>query len=132
MSKSAIYTALSTPVVVADGENLPLGITVRRFGQNITQDGDTIELCGCGYYKIDATATLDAAAAGPVSVALYKDGVAVPGAESTITIAGTSDTTVLPLTAIVRTKCARGSVLTIRVTGTDIMAEDVAVTVVKL
>lgn len=132
MSKSAIYTASTAPLAVVDGGNLPLGTTIRRFGQDITQDGDTIQLCGCGYFDVVVTATLASTAAGPLTVTLLKDGVPVPGALSTMTVAGTSDQTVLPLAAIVRNKCTCGSTLTVRVDGTGVTADNTAVTVVKL
>lgn len=132
MSKSAIYTAVTAGVAVADGGILPVGNTVRRFGCNLSADGNTIQTCGIGYYKVDAVATLAAASAAPITITLEQDGVPVPGAKSTITVAGTSEETVLPVTAIVRNKCDCGSVLSFVVSGADVTLDNFAVTVEKL
>lgn len=132
MSKSAIYTAVTTGVAVSDGGVLPVGTVVRRFGCNLSADTNTIQTCGVGYYKIDAVATLAAASAAPITIALQQDGVPVPGATSTVTVAGTSDETVLPVTAIVRNKCDCGSTLSFVVSGADVTLDNFAVTVEKL
>lgn len=132
MSKSAIYTAVTAGVAVSDGGVLPVGSTIRRFGCNLSSDGTTIETCGIGYYKLNAVATIAAASAAPVTVQLLQDGVPVPGAKSTITVAGTSDETVLPVTAIVRNKCDCGSTLSFVVSGADVTLDNFAVTVEKL
>lgn len=132
MSKSAIYTAVTTSVPVSDGGILPVGTVIRRFGCNLTAENNTIQTCGLGYYKVDAVATLTAAAAAPITVTLEQDGVPVPGALSTVTVAGTSDETVLPVTAIVRNKCDCGSVLSFVISGADVTLDNFAVTVEKL
>ena len=46
MSKSAIYTTNTSKPTVAVGGVVPVGVTTRRFGCNIKQDGNTITLCG--------------------------------------------------------------------------------------
>lgn len=132
MSKSAIYTAVTTSVPVSDGGVLPVGNIIRRFGCNLNADTNTIETCGLGYYKLDAVATLAAASAAPITITLLQDGVPVPGAKSTITVAGTSDQTVLPVTAIVRNKCDCGSALSFVISGADVTLDNFAVTVEKL
>ena len=53
MSKSAIYTANTSAQTVAVNDVIPVGITSRRFGCNIRQDGNTITLLGQGYYQCD-------------------------------------------------------------------------------
>lgn len=132
MAKSAIYTALTTATAVADGGIVPIGTTQRRFGCNLVQDGNTIQTCGCGYYKVDAVVTFNADSAAPVSIQLEKDGVPVPGAMSMITVAGTSDETVLPVTAIVRNQCDASSVLSFVASGAGITVDNFAVTIEKL
>lgn len=132
MAKSAIYTAVTTATTVADGAIIPVGTTQRRFGCNLFQDGNTIRTCGCGYYKVDAVVTFASDSAAPVSIQLEKDGVAVPGAFSQVTVAGTSDETVLPVTAIVRNQCDTSSVLSFVANGAGITVDNFAVTVEKL
>lgn len=133
MSKSAIYTALTVPTEVESGSVVPLGATIRRFGNCNTQDGNIIKLCGCGYWAIQAVATIEATSASPVSIAIQKDGVDVLGAKSSITVAGTSDQTVLPVIAIVRNKCECGSAISFVITADKpVTVDNLAVTVEKL
>lgn len=79
MSKSAIYTANTSAQTVAVNDVIPVGITSRRFGCNIRQDGNTITLLGQGYYHVTVSATLAPTAAGTVTLTGQKDGVAVIG-----------------------------------------------------
>lgn len=132
MSKSAIYTAVTTSTPVADGAIAPVGTVQRRFGCNLRQDGNTIVTCGLGYYKVTAVATLTAASAAPISITLQKDGVPVPGATSVITVAGASDETVLPLAAIIRNQCDCSSVLSFVISGAAVTLDNFAVVVEKL
>ncbi len=132
MSKSAIYTALTSQVDVLDGNIIPVGSTVRRFGAGIYQDGNTIKTCGRGYYAVNAVATIAASSADPVTISLQQDGVDVIGAKSTITVAGTSDETVLPIVGIVRNRCECGSTLSFVISGADVTIDNLSITVEKL
>ena len=85
MSRSAIYTANTTPTALAAGNIIPVGTTVRRFGKCINQDGNTITLSGPGYYLVNASATVAPTAAGTVSITGQKDSVAVIGATASAT-----------------------------------------------
>lgn len=131
MSKSAIYTVNSTTTMVSPGEIIPLGSTVRRFGCNITQDGNTITLSGRGYYQVTATATVSPTAAGDVGISLVKDGV--PIASASATVAAATDLITIPTTAIVRNLCdCNSSTLTFILNTTESDVIDFSVTVVKL
>ena len=101
MSKSLIYTvnSVATPLVV--GDTIPLGSVIRRYGCDIILNGNAIALGESGYYDVNASITLIASAAGPVTVTLYQDGVAVPGATATITAAA-AGSIAIPITAQVR------------------------------
>lgn len=132
MSKSAIYTALTADTPILNGGTIPVGETIRRFGCGLFQDGNNIKTCGRGYYKVEAVATVAAASAAPITFSLQQDGVDVIGAQSTITVAGTSDETVLPITAIIRNRCECGSTLSFVITGADVTVDNLAVTVEKL
>ena len=105
MSKSAIYTALTTATAVAAGGTIPLGTTIRRFGGNIRQDGNSITITGRGYFKVTASATLIPNAAGTATVTLNKDGVPVTGAQASETVAAAATSVAMSIVAIVRNVC---------------------------
>lgn len=132
MSKSAIYTTNIAAPAVAAGGIIPLGTTTRRYGCNVRQDGNTIVLCGQGYYLVNVSATLTTIAAGTVSLTAQKDGVAVIGATASQT-ATANGLTNLSLTAIVRNACGcDSSLLSLLLGGVDATVNNLAVTVEKL
>lgn len=132
MSKSAIYTANTNAPTVAVGGVVPMGVTVRRFGCNLRQDGNAVTLCGQGYYLVNISATLSPTAAGTVTLTAQKDGVPVIGATASQTVAA-NGTANLSLTAIVRNACGcSGSILSLLLGGTEAVVNNLAVTVVKL
>lgn len=133
MSKSAIFTALTTSTAVTVGSIIPLGTIQRRFGCNLDlATNNTIETCGKGYYKVTAVATMSAPSTDPITVSLQQDGVTVPGASATITVAGTSSETVLAITAIIRNKCECQSDLSFVLTGAAATVDNMSVVVEKL
>ena len=133
MSKSAIYTAMTTPASVAIGSTVPLGTTIRRFGCNIAQDGNAITIKGKGYFLVTASITAAPAAVGAVTVAMNKDGVPVSGATASNSVSTAANPTALPITAIVRNACdCDSSALSFTLDGTASSVQNVAVTVVKL
>ena len=133
MSKSAIYTAMTTPTSVAIGSTVPLGTTIRRFGCNVAQDGNAITVKGKGYFLVTASITAAPAAVGSVTVAMNKDGVPVSGATASSSVSTAANPTALPITAIVRNACdCDSSALSFTLDGTASTVQNVAVTVVKL
>lgn len=132
MSKSVIYTALETSTAVTVGNIIPLGTVIRRFGCNLELNGNTIETCGIGYYKVTVVATMSAPSTDPITVTLEQDGVPVTGASSTITVAGTSNETVLTVIGVVRNKCECSSTLSLVLTGADATVDNMAVIIEKL
>lgn len=113
--KSAIY-AINT----SDGSTLAAGSVyapnqvIRRFGQSCQMSGNGIVIKGSGYYAIDASVTINASAAGDMTVALYLDGVAIPGAVGSTVAAAVGDPVTIPLTALVRLSCdCQESVITV-------------------
>jgi len=105
MSKSAIY-AVNTAggATITAGGVYPITQVVRRFGCDIAQEGSGIALKSPGYYKVNGMATVVATGAGIVTATLLSNGVAVPGATSSVT-AEAGATVTLPLDAIVRVNC---------------------------
>ena len=78
--------------VLADG-TINLGSVYRKYCKKNdcgvkTFDfiGNSITLNHSGIYKITATATFTAPVAGDVTISLFENGVAIPGAEATETI----------------------------------------------
>ena len=105
MSKSLIQTANQSSQNVAVGSIISLGSVLRRFGCNLRLNGNAIEVRGEGYYTIDADVTLSPTAAGPVSVALYADGVPITGAIATGSVSTAGNPITLPIQTTIREGC---------------------------
>jgi hypothetical protein len=104
MSRSLIQTSNQSSQTVALNSVIAPGTTIRRFGCNLRLSGNGIEVDGAGYYTFDATVTVAPTAAGTVTVALYKDGVQIPGAvASSVGTAG--DPVTLPIVTTIRQGC---------------------------
>lgn len=132
MSKSVLYTALTTSTAITAGSVIPLGTTIRRFGCNLEQSTNTIETCGNGYYKVTAVATISSSSTDPITITLQQDGVAVPGSLATATVASATEQTVLTVIGIVRNKCTCNTTLSFVLTGADATIDNMAVIVEKL
>ena len=100
--KSAIYTVSTAVQAVVAGNSLSLGSTIRRFGCSTTLSGNAIALNAPGYYDVDVSVTAIPTAAGTVSVTLFQDGVAVPGAVASATTTAATNSVNLSLSAMVR------------------------------
>lgn len=105
MSRAFVYCAnMNAQLVTANGTINP-GTIVRRYGCAFCLNGDALTVEGEGYYSIDGTVTVAAAAADDVTVTLYKDGVAIPGATSTVTVQTIGDIVTIPIIAGIRKTC---------------------------
>ncbi len=131
--KSAIYTVnTALPTIAANG-TIPVGTVIRRFGCNVNISGSGITLTGAGYYDVDVSVTAAPTAIGTVTVTLLKDGVAVPGATASATVAAIGDNVTLPINALVRLQCCDdSSTLTLALTGAPSVINNAAVVVEKL
>lgn len=130
--KSALYTALQTPTAVAVDGVIPLGSLIRRYGCDISLNGNAINLSGAGYYDVDASITVAPTAAGTVTATLVKDGVAIPGATASAAAAAGAPT-VLSFPALVRQACCTaGSALTLVLTGAAATVNNVALRVQRI
>ena len=119
--KSALYAAMQTPTAVAVDGVIPLGSLIRRYGCDVALNGNAVNITGAGYYDAET-----------VTVTLYKDGVAVPGATASATAAanGTVD---LSIPALVRQVCcAEGSALTLVLAGAAATVNNVALRVQRI
>jgi len=135
MSKSAIYVAnTTTQEVPVDGLINP-GNTVRRFGCNIRQINDSINLSGVGYYDLDASFTVAPTAEGEVTITALRDGTVIPGATATETAAAAGDSVNLSISALVREYCPccdSSSTVTFVLSGVASSITNVSIVIKKL
>lgn len=135
MSKSAIYTANTSAQSVAVNGLINPGTIIRRFGPNLGLSGNAIQIDGAGYYDIQASFTAAPTAAGNVTVTVFKDGVAVPGATATQSTTAANNPVNISISALVREfcPCCDGlSNLTFVLTGTASSVTNSAIVVEKL
>ena len=133
MAKSLIYVVNTNLQPLVVGDTIGLGSTVRRFGCNIVQDGNTIILKGTGYYKIAATFTFASTAAGTATITMFNDGFAVPGAEVSATTSAVDNSRSMTIEAVVRVRCDRmDNSLSFVVTGEAGNMSNVAIVVEKV
>lgn len=98
---------------VAENSVISLGSVQHRCGCNARLSGNALEIDGQGYYKIDAVVSAAPTAEGEVSVALYDNGVQVPGAIA-YAQSGAAEYVTLPIIATIRkTCCSNTSTLTL-------------------
>lgn len=123
---------MQTPTAVAVDGVIPLGSLIRRYGCDVALNGNAVNITGAGYYDVDASVTVTPAAAGTVTITLYKDGVAVPGATASETAAanGTVNLCIPPL--VRQACCAAGSALTLVLTGAAATVNNVALRVQRI
>lgn len=112
---SAIYTALTTPSVVAAGGTIPIGTLARRYGRCLGVEGNGIAIVDSGYYDVDVSITVLPTEAGAITATLQKDGVPVPGATATGTAAAAGNAVNLSISSLIRQFgcCSGQSVLTV-------------------
>ncbi len=128
--KSALYCINTNSPTLQDGASIPVGMTVRRFGSNIRTDGFGILIQGAGYYDLNGSFTLTPSAASTITVQLYQDGVAVPGALASETVAAADTTINLSFPAMIRLQGCRcnteSSTLEFRLTGGEVVLNNAA------
>lgn len=105
MSKSLIQTANQSAQTVANNSIISLGSVQRRFGCNLRLSGNAIECDGQGYYTIDGNVSVAPTAAGNVTVALFNNGVQIPGAIAYGAVSTAGNSTTLPLETTIRQGC---------------------------
>lgn len=105
MGKSLIQVANQSTQAVAVNSIIGLGSTQRRYGCNCRLSGNGIEVNGEGYYKVDASVSVAPTAAGNVTVALYNNGVQVPGAIAYDSVSTAANPTNLSIVATIRQGC---------------------------
>ena len=134
MSKALIYTANTAGAEVPIGNTVPVGSIIRRYGRCIDATGSAVNLTEPGYYDVDISATVTAATAGDVILALTQNGVPVSGATAAVTITTVNTQTEnLSITAMVRVMCCDTANLSVLVDGTAApTVQNIALRVVKV
>ena len=110
MSKSLIQVANQSNQTVAVESVISLGSVQRRYGCGLNLSGNGIEVTGDGYFTIDASVSVAPTAADTVTIALYSNGVQIPGAISYSAVATATNPTTLPITATIRQRCCNNPV----------------------
>ena len=105
MSRSLIQVANQSTQAVAVNSIISLGSTQRRYGCNLRLSGNGIEVSGEGYYTIDADVSVAPTAAGNVTIALYNNGVQIPGAIAYGSVTTAGNPTNLCINTTVRQGC---------------------------
>lgn len=105
MARSAIYVANTGSQEISENGNINLGTILRKYGCNFGLAGTGLSIAGQGYYGISASITLVPTAEGDITVAMYKDEIAVPGASATQTAVAAGDTINLSILSIVKEFC---------------------------
>lgn len=134
MSKALIYTANTSGAEVPVNNTIPVGSVIRRYGRCIDATGSAINLAEAGYYLVDVSATVTAAVAGDVVLALTQNGVPVHGAAATVTITtANTQTENMSITALVRVMCCDTASLSVLVdVGTAPTVQEMAFRAVKV
>ena len=105
MSRSLIQTSNQSIQTVANNSIISLGAVVRRFGCNCRLSGNAIEVTGDGYFTCDIGVSVSPTEAGQIIVALYNNGVQVPGAIAYGTTGAVGEYVTLPIVATIRKMC---------------------------
>lgn len=105
MSRSLIQTTNQSTQTVAENSIISLGSTQRRFGCNLRLSGNGIEIDGAGYYVVDCSVSVTPTEVGNVTVALYDNGVQIPGAIAYDAVDTVGNSTSLSLIATIRQNC---------------------------
>lgn len=132
MSRSLIQVANASPQTVAENGIIGLGSTQRRFGCNLNLSGNAIEANGPGYYSIYGSVTVAPTAIGEVTVAVYKDGEAIPGLVGSSYVGTAENPVAIPLVGTIRQGCcdSAANLTCVLVAGASVV-QNVSLQVVK-
>lgn len=132
--KSGIYAVNTvTGTAIADGGTYSPNLVQRKYGCALLMESGGISINEIGYYDVNVIATVVATAIGEVTATLYKDGIAIPGATVTASAAAIGDYIVLPISALVRSRCCvdAGAILTVKISGQATTSENLTWNVEK-
>lgn len=124
-----IYAVNTGTQTVASGGAISFPQIVRSCGNNVRLSGGNVTVQGSGLYGIDTNFTFTAAA-GTASIALYKDGIPIPGAAAAVTAAANTIYSI-SIPAVIRQSCCVESTITAVATGTALSVTNAAIKVAK-
>lgn len=130
---ASMYAVNSASAQYPAGSDIPFGSAMHGINKNaIYISGNAIKINGRGEFAIDVSATLTAGANGLVSIAIYKDGVPIPGATASASAAA-NNTVNLDITGVSHQRCCDdGAYITLVVTGVAVTLVNVATLVEKM
>ncbi len=105
MGKSLIQVVNQSDQAAQENSVINLGTTQRRYGCDLRLSGNGIEVNGTGYYMIDASVSVAPTAAGNVTVAVYDNGVQIPGAIAYGSTTTAENNVALPIVSTIRRGC---------------------------
>lgn len=130
MGKSILYAVNPNDQTVAVGSIVNFGNLVRRYGCDCNISGGNAVVKSTGFYNIDTNMDFTASASGTVTITLYQDGVAIPGAFSTRTVVADAQYQIT-IPAVVRARCCfcNNSTITAVVSGQTVEVNNAAIIV---
>jgi len=130
MSKSVIYSAnTNSQSVVATGSVINFGSIVRRYGQNLNLSGGNVVTSGIGYYNVDVNVSFTVASGTTATIQIFKDGVAVEGAEAILTTGTNTYQATIP--CLIRNNCCCESIITVVISGVGATVINASIVVEK-
>lgn len=131
--KSTLYARNTTAQLLAVGDVINPGYSVRKTGTAIHICNDAVVVSGEGGYRFTAAFIAAPTAAGTITVTAYENGVAIPGATASAT-AGAGELATLPLVFTVSKYCPKNdrSVITFVVSGAAGTVSNVSLNVDKV
>lgn len=124
-----IYAVNTGTQTVASGGVISFPQIVRSCGNNVRLSGGNVAVQGSGLYGIDSNFTFTAGA-GTATIALYKDGIAIPGAVASVSAAANT-TYSISIPAVIRQSCCVESIITAVAIGTALSVTNAAIKVAK-
>ena len=75
-----LLTNNSAATVLTAGSVVPLGSAIHGYGKSIRLNGNSISISTAGYYDIEVSVSAEVTGTDTVTIQLYDNGVAIPGA----------------------------------------------------
>jgi len=130
--KMALYGAnTASQSIVAAGTVINFDAIVRRFGCGLGLSGGNVTIKGSGYYDLDVNLSILPTAAGVATIQIFKDGVAIPGAQAVVNLVA-SESAAVTIPAIIRELCDCEDTITVQVSGADGSVTNAAIVVEKI
>lgn len=109
----AIYLINTTAQSAPANSTIILPVIARRLGCSLHPTSSGVLTNHMGYYNVTGTMTFTTPTAGLASLAVYQNGVAVPGATVSVTTGDTTSVNTLTVTVPIRVRCGESSTITL-------------------